>query len=329
VTAAPPVRPAMTSAELLLAWDRKRTAQRKLGLSMSAVGGCRRRAGYLLAETPPVNPSGSVQSAMGSAAHDKIAEAARDLFPADLVEQPVEFAGIPGTLDRYDAELHELIDTKTTSSRWLDHVKLHGIDQSWRWQTAGYAAALIAQGLPVRSIRLDVIARDTGEEWTTRRPFDSLEVEHALVWVAEVEATPLEALPRDYAPDSAFCRGCPFLQTCWEGGIPDRDPRTVLYLEDPDAAAWARKLWDARQAKMEAAAAETEAKAALDAIRGPDRQPVAIDGYDKALRWREQTTWRIDTKAVEADYQATGAKVPRKPATSVVLEFVPLDQETP
>jgi len=314
-----------TSAQLLLAWQTKQTAQRKPGLSFSALGGCHRRAGYLLAGTTPTNESASVQSAMGSAAHDKIAEAARELFPDDLVEHPVEFAGIPGTLDRYDVARRELIDTKTTSSRWLAHVKLHGISREWRYQTAGYAAGLHKQGHKVRTIRLDVLARDTGEEWTTTRRFDPKEVAEALEWVNNIRSVPLEMTNRDYLPDSPFCAGCPFRDTCWGDSIPDRSPLSVLYVDDPDARKWAEQLAGARAVIAEAKKLEAEAKGALDALRPNTTgrsDPVDI-GWDWDLQWTVSQTTRLGTGLVRAEYAKAGAKPPTNTSTSTKLGFVP------
>lgn len=314
-----------TSAQLLLAWQNKETSQRQPGLSFSAIGGCRKRAGYLLAGTPASNESGSVQSAMGSAAHDKIAEAARELFPHDLVEHRVEFAGIHGTLDRYDTEKQELIDTKTTSSRWLEHVKEHGISREWRYQTAGYAAGLRKQGYPVKTIRLDVLARDTGEEWQDVRPFDPAEVGEAFAWVDLVRTTDLDMLNRDYDPDGPMCKGCAFLAVCWEGAVPERDLRSVIYVEDPDARRWAEQLRDARRVIKDAEKLETEAKGALDALRPnvsgkSDALDVGLD--DVALQWTVSETHRLDTDRVRAEYAEVGAQPPEKVSTSTKLGFV-------
>lgn len=314
-----------TSAQLLLAWQNKQTAKRKPGLSFSAIGGCHRRAGYLLAGTPATNASGSVQSAMGSAAHDKIAEAAREMFPNDLVEHRVEFAGISGTLDRFDAERGELIDTKTTSDRWLQHIKIYGISREWKFQTAGYAAGLMQQGHKVRTIRLDVLARDTGEEWQDTRKFDVREVGEAFEWVRAVRETPLDMLNRDYEPDGPMCKGCPFFDACWEGATVGRDKRSVLLVEDPDKAKWARQLWDARQLKKQAEALEAEARGALDALRPvTEGSSDLIDvGFEHLLKWTVSTPQRLNAEAVRAEYAKVGAKPPIKDSKPTVkLEFV-------
>jgi hypothetical protein len=320
----------VSSAQLLLAWQNKQTAQRKPGLSFSAIGGCRRRAGYLMAGTPATNASASVQSAMGSAAHDWIALAAKEQCPDDLVEHEVEFAGIFGTLDRFHDG--ELIDSKTTSSRWLDKVKANGISRTWRYQTAGYAAGLIKQGYTVRTIRLDVLARDTGEEWQHTRPFDPTEVADAMAWVDFVRSSELDMLPRDYDPNGPMCQGCPFFQTCWDGAVPDRSPYSVLFVEDPDAAFWAKQLLDARRTKADAKELEDQARGALDALRPNEdgkSDPVDVGLSDFNLQWTVTHPQRLNSDLVRAEYAKVGARPPMNSSTEVRLAFVPKPKVTP
>jgi CRISPR/Cas system-associated exonuclease Cas4 (RecB family) len=313
-----------STSELLLAWDqtRPRSLQRTIG--MSELGGCKRRAGYRLAGQEPSDAGGSVQAVMGTAVHDAIATVlARTAGPGELAEHEVEFAGIIGHIDRYSPPV--LTDVKTTTSRWLEHIKVHGPDKSHVFQTAGYAAALIKAGHPVHRIRIDYLARDTGEEWTHIRPFSQAEVIEALAWLAEVRDADLEMLPRQYSPDGPFCGHCPFRTVCWAGGATDRDPRSVLFLEDPDAARWAQQLWDARAAKKTAEELEAEAKGALDAIRPNEEGTVVVDvGWRLPLKFTvSKPPERLDTKAVRAEYAKTGAVPPvtvGKPSIRVDFE---------
>ncbi len=312
------------TSDLLLQWDRRRPRAQQREFGMSELGGCRRRAGYRLAGTEPTNSGGSVQAVMGTAIHGAIAEVLEEVKePGDLVEHPVTFAGILGHLDRYEAATATVVDTKTTSSRWLDHLRKNGPGQQHRWQVSAYAAALLAEGYKVRRVRIDYLARDTGEEWLWEEAFDPQNVRDALEWVRVVRETPLEMLPRDYAPDSAFCGGCSFRDTCWEGAIPDRDKRSVLYVENPDAAMWAQKLWDAREAKKAAEKLEAEARGALDAIRPNDDGKEVVDvGWRLPIEFRVTTTKRIDTSAVKAEYAKAGAEPPyREGQPTVVVGF--------
>jgi CRISPR/Cas system-associated exonuclease Cas4 (RecB family) len=258
-----------STTELILEWDRKRPRSKQKTLGMSDLGGCRRRAGYVIAGQEPTNPGGSVQAAMGSAIHDAIADILADLGLTGVShENEVKFAGLVGHYDRIEDDV--AIDVKTTSSRWLEHLKMHGPSYAHVWQVSCYAAALIHDKHTIRRIRIDYLARDTGEEWSWSDRFDPRHVRDALYWLKMVRETPLGMLPRDYEPDSAFCRGCKFLQVCWEGALPNRNPLSVLFVEDPDAERWAKDLWEARASEKASKKAARVALGALDAIRPPE-----------------------------------------------------------
>lgn len=270
-----------TTTELLLEWDRRKPRSQQRELGMSELGGCRRRAGYRLAGTEPSNPSGSVQTAMGSAIHQVIAEILEDLGLDGVIhEKEVRFAGLLGHFDR--VENQTVIDVKTTSSRWLDHIKLHCPETSHLWQVSLYAAALKLAGHDVTRVRIDYLARDSGEEfiWPHENgaPFDPRHVRDALTWLQAVRDSDLDMLPRDEDPDGPFCKGCPFFTICWDGHIPGRDPRTVLYIEDPDTARWAEELWQLRKQIKDLQAREVRAKKALEAVRPDEGGLVAAGG---------------------------------------------------
>lgn len=320
-----------TTGELLLAWDRTRARSQQTEIGMSEIGGCRRRVGYRLAGTPPSNSGSSVQAVMGTAVHSAVEQVFREMqargeIPADdLIEHEVRFAGILGHLDRYDSVLYRVHDTKTTTQRWLDHIVLHGPDKPHLWQINLYAAALIQSGHKVREVVIDYLARDTGNDHQVVRPFDPQQVREALAWLDSVRAVEVDMLNRDYAPDTAFCQHCPFRQPCWGNAVPDRDERSVLYVERPDAARWARQLLQGRKLIADGKELESEAKGALDAIRPNTTgksDPVDVGLPDVNLQWTVSTSYRIDTTAVRAEYDKVGAKPPTSPSTSVKLGFV-------
>lgn len=320
----------LTTAELLLEWDRRRARSKQKELGMSEVGGCERRAGYRLAGVEPTNAGGSVQAVMGTAVHAAVENVFHDLqaeglIPADdLVEHEVRFAGVLGHLDRYVAETAEVKDTKTTSGLWLDQIKVNGAGRAHLWQVHLYGAGLVKAGHPVRRVTIDYIARDTGADHRESMPFDTQHVRDAVAWLDGVRSTPLEMLNRDYAPDSSFCRSCPFQLTCWEGGVPNRDPRSVMFVDNPDGAMWAEKLDAARKDKADAEKREKEAKGALDAIRPNEfgRSSVIDVGYPKGLEWSVTTDRRVDTDSVRAEYAEVGARPPEKVTSKTTLKLV-------
>lgn len=263
---------APSTSSLLLAYDQQRARSQQTAIGWSEVGGCRKRAGYRLAGTLPTNPSASMQAILGSAIHEAVSQAIDTVANGSyLTEAEVTYAGVVGHLDRFHKPSGTLVDVKSTSSRWLEHIKLHGPDESHRMQLAGYAAALVKEGHDVKRVRIDYIARDTGEEWPWPGPegvqFSPTWVREALAWLKSVRDTDLDMLPRDYFPDSAFCCNCPFRDPCWDGHTADREPLKILYVEDPDAAKWADKLWDARNDEKEAKNRSKEAVGAIEALR--------------------------------------------------------------
>lgn len=321
----------LTTADLLLLWDRRRPRSVQTEFGWSELGGCRRRAGYRLAGTPPTDVGGSVQAVMGTVLHEAVAEVLRQmqaegLIPAeDMIEHEVHFAGIKGHLDRYEPADARVTDTKSTNSRWLAKLRVNGPPLSNLWQVHGYGAALIAEGYPVRELAIDYIARDTGDQWRWTGPFEPHHVKDALAWVTEVRQTELQFLARDYDPDGPFCSHCPFFTACWDGRVAGRDERSVLFVEDPDAAGWMDKLDDARGRKKAAERDESEAKGALDALRPNDEgiAAVAVPGHDLALQWTVSKPKRVDTDQVRRDYKAAGRDVPLKPGKpSVRLDLI-------
>lgn len=316
------------TADLLLDYDqtRDRSLQRELG--WSDVGVCRKRAGYWLAGVEPTDPGGSLPAVLGTAIHEYAAKArARRARPGTLIEYEIRFAGILGHLDWY--EDGTLGDLKTVKDRVLDQLEVEGPSTQQLWQINGYAAGLIRAGFKVDRLVLDFVARDTGRNRQWIGHPDPQRVRDALAWVAGVRAVPLEMLGRDYAPSSEWCKACPFRTACWDGAVPGRDPRSVIYVENPSAAqAWAEALQEARQAKNDAQKIIDEAVGVLDALRpntGLGRGAVVDIGLgDVGLQWTISRTGNLDTKHVRTDYREVGMEAPLSDSTRTTLKFVPL-----
>lgn len=318
-----------STAELLLRadWERPRTKQHALG--MSDLGGCRRRAGYQVHGYPHEKPSGSVQAVIGTAVHDAVDAALvkmreQGLIPPDsVINEEVRFGGIIGHPDLYVRPV--LRDVKTVGyDLQVAGYQLKGPPRRHLWQVMTYAAALIVQGLPVTEVQLDYLVRDSGRTWLWSGPFDYGRVTEAMNWLDQIRETPLEWLARDYAPDSAQCRHCPFSTRCWAGHVIDRDERSVLLVEDEDAVGWAKKLEDARERKRIAEQDEARAKGALDALRpnAEGRGEVQLEGFPYVLRWTVTGRRSLDADQVRADYARAGGNPPLKTRDSVKLELV-------
>lgn len=263
---------APSTSELLLLFDQQRARSKQRELGWSEVGGCRKRAGYRMGGYEPTNPSASMQAILGSAIHDAVAKAVETVANGSyLTELEVDYAGVVGHLDRFHKPTGTLIDVKSTSSRWLEHILLHGPDDQHKMQLAGYAAALVKAGHEVKRVRIDYIARDTGKEhaWPSPEgmPFSTTWVREAVAWLKQVKEADLSMLPRDYLPDSAFCGTCPFRDPCWDGHTPDLEPLKILFAENPDAGKWADDLWQAREDAKDAKKREAWSKGAIEALR--------------------------------------------------------------
>lgn len=183
-----------------------------------------------------------------------------------------------------------------------------------RWQVHTYAAALILAGRHITEVQIDYIARDSGQEWLFSEPFSIELVREAMAWLKNVREAPIDLLPRDFRPGSPQCSSCPFFERCWEGcAIPDRDLRSALFVDEPDAAMWAEQLQQATERKRQAEKDFEDAKGALDALRPNDHgvAEVEVPGLDKLIRFSvSRPPVRMDTKQVRADYAAVGAEPP-------------------
>ncbi len=277
-----------TTSELLLRYDRDSARSRQDEFGMSEVGGCRRKAGYRLAHTPPSDAGGSVQAAMGKAIHDAIDATLTKLAGAGGTQgieltREVRFAGLLGHFDRY--EKPRVVDTKSTSSRWLEHLMLVGPDLHDVWQVHLYGAALIKEGYEVTEVQIDYIARDTGDEWTWVGLFEPRHVRDALIWLKNVRETDLEMLPRDYLPSSKMCHSCKFASLCWPYGLEGRGAAKVLVSQVGGVDKAAQELWEARQAKKAAEAKEKVARAALEDAR-PLEGIGTVDAGEHRLAFR-------------------------------------------
>ncbi len=318
-----------STAELLLRADWERPRSKQTALGMSDLGGCRRRAGYQYHGYPPEKPSGSVQAVMGTAVHDTADAALRrmrdqGLIPASsVINEEVWFGGLLGHPDLYVDGI--LRDIKTIGyDAQLANYKLNGPPKRHLWQVMTYAAALIVTDRPVHTVQLDYLVRDSGNSWLWEAPFDYQAVREAMVWLDLIRQMPLEYLARDFAPDSAQCKHCPFFNRCWDGHVLDRDERSAILVEDHDAVGWAKRLEEARDRLKAAKADEAHAKGVLDALRPNEsgRGEVKLEGYDKVLRWTVSSRKNLDSETVRKDYARGGAQPPLTVSSSVKLELL-------
>lgn len=313
-----------TLRQLLLAYDsqRPRSLQREMG--MSQLGGCRRQTGYKLGDYPadPDFEENGVQAVLGTGAHELAAKGAALLIPEAQAETlEVYFGGLRGHVDLYHDGV--IRDWKTKGyTLQLEAIRQNGPPQRERYQVHVYAAGAILGGLEVHTVELDYLARDSGEEYLFSEPFDPAVVGEAMAWLGTVRKTPVGFLERDYRPDSAVCKSCPYFRQCWnaERGT---DDRRALFVDNPDAAHWASKLEAARAMRKRAEEDEADAKGALDALRTISRpgekEDIAVPGLAKVIRismGKGKTS--LDGAQIAQDYKRAGARPPTTTGNPVV-----------
>jgi len=223
---------------------------------------------------------------MGTAIHETVARTVQKLNkPGWLVEQKVTLAGISGTFDLYVPST--VIDWKTTNTNGAKTIGVHGPYLSQLWQVHLYGAAAVATlGVQVERVRLNYIVRDSGAEVIYDAALDLNLVRDALKWAHDIKIMDLDDLPRDYAPDSVFCRGCPYGGDdggiCWDGGVPDRDPRSVEYHGNLEELV--EELYNVRQTIKTLREREANLKGTLSAVE-PDDDTVIVAG-SRAIQWK-------------------------------------------
>lgn len=313
-----------SATELLLTWDAGRPRSQQQELGMSALGDCRRRAGYIMHGVPAdegYDGQGNIQAVLGTAIHEALASAARKAGlgeAAGIENMTVSFGGLTGHPDLLVEPV--LRDYKTVGyTTQLEKIRSKGPPQRHLWQVSVYAAALIRAGYQVTTVELDYIARDSGEEHLWSAAFDIQHVRDAMAWLKNVRTAQAGHLPRDARPESAMCTSCPFFQRCWlRTARPERSPRTALYADWPHAADWARLLKQAEETRLAAKEHEADAKGALDVLRTVtepgESQLVAVPGLDgEMIRFSIARGRRTpDMEQISRDYERAGAKPPMK-----------------
>lgn len=136
-------------------------------IGMSEVGvACEREIAYKLWGTPSVNiDKDPMASLTGTGIHAVLADMFRRMDQGVgrwLIEQPVSYRGIPGTLDAYDKRRKLLIDWKSTSKANLKKVRANGPPDYYEVQTQLYLAALRDSGEEPEIGALVYLARDGG-----------------------------------------------------------------------------------------------------------------------------------------------------------------------
>lgn len=284
-------------------------------LSLSALGGCTKRAAFQVAGTPPsdVPPADEGRQAnLGSWQHEGLLPRIAAQIAGAVVEAAVQLhaAGlvIPGRLDL--AWPGVLMDLKTVGEH-----RLHGVLRAGepyhehRIQVMGYALARHQAGYAVKWVVWLYLDRASGQEEVMVERFTpaaALAVIDRVRHIRQVaEAGPDQARREARGPGLSYtCNSCPWLRRCWG---PDARPGEVgaqwrLARTDPAVEA-ALALYDDARERESAAKRDKEFAAAMLA-----RSPRGVYGPFELGRGKPGR--QMDQPTVRTDYATRGEQLP-------------------
>lgn len=203
-----------------LIWTGASTQPRSLqkAAGMSEIGSdCDRELAYKIAGTPRSNfDSDPMASLVGTGIHLVLADIFRRLDAGTgrwMIEQPVDYRGIPGSADAYDRRRKLLIDWKSTSKSKLRNVRADGPPLRYIVQTQLYGQALKALGEDPQRLALVYLARDGGLTdlyvWTTH--LDAGIADAAVTRYHDISARLQNKTPAEITPHpNRLCGWCDF-----------------------------------------------------------------------------------------------------------------------
>jgi hypothetical protein len=151
---------------------------RQTAIGTSEIGHvCDRRIAYRLAGTPRSNLTDPLRALVGVGWHAAMAEVFGRLdggLGRFLVEYPVSYRGIPGTLDLYDRASRTVIDWKTTLRSRVVATRHGGPPTPYVVQVQTYGAALESMGETPSHVALAYVPTDAELSglWVWRTPYD-------------------------------------------------------------------------------------------------------------------------------------------------------------
>lgn len=139
----------------------ERSLQRAVGVSEIGTE-CQRQLAYKIAGVPPTNiDSDPMPSIIGTGFHMHVQKMIERLDPRRyLVETPVVYRGIPGTIDLYDRRRRLVVDWKSTSKQKIRRLRTQGPPMRSQVQIQIYAQALLQLGETPERVALAYVPRD-------------------------------------------------------------------------------------------------------------------------------------------------------------------------
>lgn len=208
----------------------RRSTQDHIGPSELGTA-CDRQLAYRLAGTRKVNHPDPLRVIFGSGLHAALQEMFTRIDGGSgrfLVEHPVSYRGVSGTVDLYDSRRAAVIDWKSTTKGKLRDIRRRGPNDKYKIQAHTYGAALAAAGYPVRLVALAFVPLDgeLADTYVWTAPLDTTVADEAIDRLDRLRAqydteafTPADFTPTPtrlcpwcshYRPESAdLAIGCP------------------------------------------------------------------------------------------------------------------------
>lgn len=199
-----------------------RSLQPEIGPSELGLA-CSRQIAFRLAGSVPVNmTTDPLASMVGSAMHQHLAEIFAALHPPGrfLVEHPVAYREVRGTLDLYDRRTRTVVDWKFPKLAKARRVRSGGPPRHYLWQIQTYAAGLELQGeqpahaavvyIPVDGTLADIFA------WVV--PVERAQADEAVERLETVRELTTAKRPGGVPKQpSRLCPWCPYYRKGWLG----------------------------------------------------------------------------------------------------------------
>lgn len=222
------IRDAIWTAEASTA----RSQQKAVGFSEIGQD-CERRLALKMAGAPETNYSDPLKAMVGTGGHLILAEHFRRLNAMVgreryLVEQPVSYRTVPGTVDLFDRRIGTVVDWKFKALAKIKALAKKPLREgiggnSYYVQAHGYGTALAMAGETVKDVALVFVPVDgtLADIYVWREPLDVGVADGAINRVEDIRHRYVDRGQAGQAPmfPTPLCGWCPFHRPGWTGDL--------------------------------------------------------------------------------------------------------------
>lgn len=203
--------------------SRERSQQKAVGVS--SIGGCARKVYYQLIEQPEVNETEILASLLGTFIHAGIEKAITNQDPFGdnfLIEEPVEYNGLPGHVDLYIKDQAMVVDWK--SSKLANYKDFPS--KQYRYQVHIYAYLFkMSRGFDVKKVAIVSLPRDGKMPQMVEylADYDEALALEGIAWLEDVKKRAEEKNIPEPEEYKSFCNlYCPFYDPTGVNGCPSK-----------------------------------------------------------------------------------------------------------